>query len=288
MAMSKVGFYLLLPAITFVKVAEAVDATILRAWWPLAANLAFSIFVGIAAGYALSRLLRVPRPLERTVVVASSIGNINTIPLLVVASLCQSDSLMFRQVLGGGCSTVGIAYVAVGMAVGSVFHHSLAFHMLKPPKGAVVDCADGEGAPPTLTASCPTCGREGARAPTADGGLLEGGPRSRRASSRGGGMARSSSLQSWASDDMFTGLETFTEAAAYLHTPGHPAGWAHHFATPWGRVNGPWALGWGGAGNARCGRAARATFPGRPPRIGGTRPHLADRQRTPRHPRRRW
>ena len=267
MAMSKVGFYLLLPAITFVKVAEAVDATILRAWWPLAANLAFSILVGIGAGYAMSRLLRVPRPLERTVVVASSIGNINTIPLLIVASLCQSDSLMFRQVLGGSCSTVGIAYVAVGMAVGSVFHHSLAFHMLKPPRGSAVDAEDGgDGGGsggedrPVLTASCPTCGREGARAPTVDGGALTTAPHSRRASSRGGGHASalgrrtsSSSLQSWASDDMFTGLETFTEAAAYLHTPGHPAGWAHHFATPWGRVNGPWALGWGGGGGARPG-----------------------------------
>ena len=156
MAMSKVGFYLLLPAITFVKVAEAVDAQILKAWWPLAANLVFSIGVGIAFGYALSRLLRVPRPLERTVVVAASIGNINTIPLLVVASLCQSDSLMFRQVLGGGCSTVGIAYVAVGMAVGSVFHHSLAFHMLKPPKGSAVDAEDGGGVEGTTAATPPT------------------------------------------------------------------------------------------------------------------------------------
>ena len=133
--MSKIGFYLLLPAITFVKVAEAVDASILREWWPLAANLCFSIFLGAALGFAGSYAVRTPAHLRRTVVVASSIGNINTIPLLVVASLCQSDDLMFNEVLGNTCSTKGIAYVAVGMAVGSVFHHSIAFHMLKPPKG---------------------------------------------------------------------------------------------------------------------------------------------------------
>ena len=133
--MSKIGFYLLLPAITFVKVAEAVDASILREWWPLAANLCFSIFLGAALGLVGSYALRTPPHLRRTVVVASSIGNINTIPLLVVASLCQSDDLMFFEVLGKQCSTQGIAYVAVGMAVGSVFHHSIAFHMLKPPKG---------------------------------------------------------------------------------------------------------------------------------------------------------
>ena len=134
-AMSKIGFYLLLPAITFVKVAEAVDASILRDWWPLAANLCFSILLGAALGFAGSYAVRTPAHLRRTVVVASSIGNINTIPLLVVASLCQSDDLMFNEVLGNTCSTKGIAYVAVGMAVGSVFHHSIAFHMLKPPKG---------------------------------------------------------------------------------------------------------------------------------------------------------
>ena len=133
--MSKIGFYLLLPAITFVKVAEAVDANILREWWPLAANLCFSIFLGAALGFAGSYAVRTPAHLRRTVVVASSIGNINTIPLLVVASLCQSDDLMFNEVLGNTCSTKGIAYVAVGMAIGSVFHHSIAFHVLKPPKG---------------------------------------------------------------------------------------------------------------------------------------------------------
>lgn len=117
------------------QVAEAVDASILREWWPLAVNLVFSIALGALLGLA-SSLLAPPR-LRRTVVVASSIGNINTIPLLVVASLCQSDDLMFFEVLGRECSTRGIAYVAVGMAIGSVFHHSIAFHMLKPPKGQV-------------------------------------------------------------------------------------------------------------------------------------------------------
>ena len=147
--MSKIGFYLLLPAITFVKVAEAVDASVLREWWPLAANLCFSILLGAALGYAGSYLVRTPPQLRRTVVVASSIGNINTIPLLVVASLCQSDDLMFNEVLGNTCSTRGIAYVAVGMAVGSVFHHSIAFHMLKPPRGHQELLAAAGGTPGT-------------------------------------------------------------------------------------------------------------------------------------------
>jgi len=163
--LSKIGFYLLLPAITFVKVAEAVDASILREWWPLAANLCFSIFLGALLGFAGSYAVRTPPHLRRTVVVASSIGNINTIPLLVVASLCQSDDLMFSEVLGSTCSTKGIAYVAVGMAVGSVFHHSIAFHMLKPPAGYVAET------PGTRRAS----GRGGGGA-SGNGGALMGPP----------------------------------------------------------------------------------------------------------------
>lgn len=38
-ALSKMVFYLLLPAITFVKVTPAVSADLLRQWWPIAANI---------------------------------------------------------------------------------------------------------------------------------------------------------------------------------------------------------------------------------------------------------
>jgi predicted permease len=168
--MSKIGFYLLLPAITFVKVAEAVDASVLREWWPLAANLCFSIFLGAALGFAGSYAVRTPAHLRRTVVVASSIGNINTIPLLVVASLCQSDDLMFNEVLGNTCSTKGIAYVAVGMAVGSVFHHSIAFHMLKPPKGHHHEIADAAGTPGTRRRRSDGPGRASGRGASGGGG----------------------------------------------------------------------------------------------------------------------
>ena len=65
------------------------DASILREWWPLAASLVLSIAVGMLLGWLTSLACGAPKRLRPAVVVAASIGNINTIPLLVVASLCQ-------------------------------------------------------------------------------------------------------------------------------------------------------------------------------------------------------
>ena len=152
-ALARIGFYMLLPALTFVKVsgcgeekrcyegkqtsknrrpskqkktffsiqvAEAVDATTLADYWPLLANGVLTVVLGGVLGLAAAGLTRAPEDLVPPAVAAATIGNASIVPLLVVASLCQCDGLAIQTSLGRECGTRGVAYVAVGGAVASV------------------------------------------------------------------------------------------------------------------------------------------------------------------------
>lgn len=119
--------YVLLPAITFVKVTPAVTAPLLARWWPIAANVALSICGGLGLGTLIALAVRTPKHLRRHVIVAAGVGNLHQLPLLLVATACADPRTLVSQ-----CADHGYAYVGIGMAVASVFHQSVAYHLLKP------------------------------------------------------------------------------------------------------------------------------------------------------------
>lgn len=129
-ALSEMVFYVLLPAITFVKVTPAVTAPLLAHWWPIAANVALSICVGLGALIALA--MRTRPHLRRHVIVAAGVGNLDQLPLLLVATACADPRTLVSRALGAQCAEQGYAYVGIGMAVASMFHQSVAYHLLKP------------------------------------------------------------------------------------------------------------------------------------------------------------
>ena len=137
-ALSKMVFYVLLPAITFVKVTPAVTAPLLARWWPIAANVALSICGGLGLGAALA--MRTPKHLRRHVILAAGVGNLHQLPLLLVATACADARTLVARALGARCADQGYAYVGIGMAVASVFHQSVAYHLLKPRWEARAPC----------------------------------------------------------------------------------------------------------------------------------------------------
>ena len=144
-------FYVLLPAITFVKVTPAVTAPLLARWWPIAANVALSICGGLGLGALIALVTRTPAHLRRHVIVAAGVGNLHQLPLLLVSTACEDPGTLVSRALGAKCADQGYAYVGVGMAVASIFHQSVAYHLLKPrsearpsAQGACVPAATGQ------------------------------------------------------------------------------------------------------------------------------------------------
>ncbi len=131
-ALSKMVFYVLLPAITFVKVTPAVTAALLAHWWPIVVNVVATVCGGLGLGALVALATRTPPHLRRHVIVATGLGNLNQLPLMLVTSVCADPKLLFAAALGPSCTDTGIAYVVVGMAIASIFHHAVSYHLLKP------------------------------------------------------------------------------------------------------------------------------------------------------------
>ncbi len=125
-------FYVLLPAITFVKVTPAVTAALLAHWWPIVVNVVATVCGGLGLGALVALATRTPPHLRRHVIVATGLGNLNQLPLMLVTSVCADPKLLFAAALGPSCTDTGIAYVVVGMAIASIFHHAVSYHLLKP------------------------------------------------------------------------------------------------------------------------------------------------------------
>lgn len=60
--------------------------------------------------------IRAPRQLRGAILATAGFGNLNSLPLLVVAAVCQQESMPFSASLGAQCSSVGWGYVALGSA----------------------------------------------------------------------------------------------------------------------------------------------------------------------------
>ncbi|KAK9833536.1 hypothetical protein WJX81_002947 [Elliptochloris bilobata] len=131
-ALSKMVFYVLLPAITFVKVTPAVSAGLLAHWWPIAVNVVLSVGGGLGLGALIALATRTPAHLRRHMTWPSAWGKLIQLPLMLVTSVCADPKLLFAGALGGRCADQGITYVVVGMAVASVIHYAVFYHLFKP------------------------------------------------------------------------------------------------------------------------------------------------------------
>lgn len=91
-----------------------------------------SVLGGLGLGWVLGHAVKTPRHLRRHVIVATGLGNVNQLPLMLVTSMCSDKGALFYSSMGDTCSDDGLAYTVVGMAVASIFHHAVSYHLLKP------------------------------------------------------------------------------------------------------------------------------------------------------------
>ncbi|KAL4437035.1 hypothetical protein ABPG75_004174 [Micractinium tetrahymenae] len=129
--LSLISFGLLLPAMNFYHITGNVSASTIVDYIPFAVNTVLSNTLGILLGYLVAWLCVVPRALRNHVVAASGFGNMNSLPLLIVASVCNQEHMPFYQVLGAQCTSVGWAYVAVGSAATQMLTYPFAIWLLK-------------------------------------------------------------------------------------------------------------------------------------------------------------
>ncbi|KAL3144526.1 hypothetical protein ABBQ32_004260 [Trebouxia sp. C0010 RCD-2024] len=130
-------FYVFVPCLTFTKLASSVDLKNLAVWWPLPVNTALSITAGLLIGWLTAMVIKPPKELKMHVIVATGLGNVGNLPLVIVATFCDEPASLFARELGPRCEQIGIAYVAFSMWVAGFVQYSVAYNLMKLPDMSV-------------------------------------------------------------------------------------------------------------------------------------------------------
>lgn len=76
--------------------------------------------LGMALGWLVTEATGVPKHLRYHVIAASGFANLNSLPLMVTAAVCNQERMPFHEALGPRCTTVGFGYVALSLAVNQI------------------------------------------------------------------------------------------------------------------------------------------------------------------------
>mmetsp|Transcript_39159 Transcript_39159/g.92763 ORF Transcript_39159/g.92763 Transcript_39159/m.92763 type:complete len:488 (-) Transcript_39159:211-1674(-) len=120
-------FNVFAPSLMTMKLASAVDLENIKSWWSLPANICLSIIIGWVLGWACAKLTRAPSSLTSMLAAVTALGNVGNLPLVLVETLGRGDSPF-----GHNVSDLGVAYVAFGIWVASIFQFSISYYLLAP------------------------------------------------------------------------------------------------------------------------------------------------------------
>ncbi|PSC75420.1 auxin efflux carrier [Micractinium conductrix] len=149
---SRLIYYVYIPALTFSKLAQAVTLSSIAHLWPLLANMTISILFGLALGAALARLLRCPLDLRFLVVISCAFSNVGNLPLVFVSALCHDQDAMFYRALGEECEHRGEAYTGFDIAAATLWQFSVAISIIR--RAAAARAAAAEAAALDGSGSC--------------------------------------------------------------------------------------------------------------------------------------
>jgi len=127
--LSNLVMFLFVPCIIFEKLGSSISMENLVTWWPFTAHMMTGLAAGVGVGYMLIWALRVPRHQWGLVIVITSIPNAGNLPLVLVSSICASASNPF----GAACERDGVAYVAMGMFIVTMYMWSGGYYLMSPP-----------------------------------------------------------------------------------------------------------------------------------------------------------
>lgn len=153
-AISRLNIYLLMPSLTFLKLARAVSVEeLLRGSWFIPVNVLVSIGVSSVLGYACARLCCLEGPLFRFIWCAVSVPNVGNLPIALLGSVCRGAEEL-RLGTPEECLERGVGFTGMGMLPAQLVQWGVIYHLLRPaapgfspvaqPKEADEEEAEGE------------------------------------------------------------------------------------------------------------------------------------------------
>lgn len=157
---ARLCFYVFTPALTFSKLAQAVNPQSIAHLWPLLANMSVSMVVGFGVGLLVARLTRTPPELRSIVMCAVAFSNVGNLPLVFVSTLCHDRQTPFFRALGADCERSGLAYTAFDIAAATLWQFTVGIGLIR--RAAARAALQAAAPEPGPDADHSTAGHDGA------------------------------------------------------------------------------------------------------------------------------
>ncbi|KAJ1415394.1 Membrane transport protein [Sesbania bispinosa] len=131
-------YFVFAPALICSNLARTITLRSLFMLWFLPLNVLIRNTAGIALGWLLVKIIRVPHHLHGLVLGCCAAANLGSLPLIIVPAICKERAKPFGDV--DVCSRRGLAYASLSMALGHIYAWSIVYNIVRiySPKTNVI------------------------------------------------------------------------------------------------------------------------------------------------------
>ncbi|KAE9605269.1 putative membrane transport protein [Lupinus albus] len=112
-------FFVFMPALVCGSLAKTITLRSMSMLWFMPLNVLLTYIIGTALGMLLIKIAKVPHHLQGLVLGCCAAGNLGSLPLIIIPSMCKERGNHFGDVVV--CHKHALAYASLSMALGAIF-----------------------------------------------------------------------------------------------------------------------------------------------------------------------
>ncbi|KAL1190020.1 Protein PIN-LIKES 3 [Cardamine amara subsp. amara] len=127
--LNNIVFYVFSPCLIGSRLAESVSYESLVKIWFMPVNVLLTFVIGSVLGWLVIVITKPPKHLRGLIVGCCAAGNLGNMPLIIIPAVCKEKGGPFGD--PESCHTFGMGYVALSMAMGSVYIWTYVYNLMR-------------------------------------------------------------------------------------------------------------------------------------------------------------
>lgn len=141
--LNRVVFLVFNPALVVSSLAKTITHESIVTLWFMPVNILCVFIVGSALGWILIKITRPAKQLKGLILGCCAAGNNGSLPFIIIPAVCREKGSPFGS--PDVCSTYGMAYVSLSMAVSAIYMWSYVYNIVRISSRDVTKEAGNDG-----------------------------------------------------------------------------------------------------------------------------------------------
>ncbi|CAF2180351.1 protein PIN-LIKES 3 [Brassica rapa] len=135
--LNDIVFYVFNPSLVGSRLADSVTYDSLVKMWFMPINLLLTFIIGSLLGWIVILITKPPSNLRGLIVGCCAAGNLGNMPLIIIPAVCKDKGGPFGD--PENCNKYGMGYVALSMAMGSVYIWTYVYNIMRVLSNSVIE-----------------------------------------------------------------------------------------------------------------------------------------------------